>query len=294
MEQIRTQPRLPVETTLSVQYACDFLLRYMIQRVDHRMSTRPAVRIADSQLEISGVTMPQTLHGEVDHMHHHLPCTSFLKQPMPPQLIDKLTYTSCAYSRTFAMIADHVGNAHTRSAKNYIDISWLCMHCSKITGHLKVLRQQVSSLLFKKIFLWYMWILQALPTGTTPIQHKHTVYYASVYHLEPPLAGGGASPLLGGAGPSLLGGASLSSRESLAAAPKRRGGPSRGADGPSLAAPRGPPPQLGGASLAGASRAAGQPHLCQSSNMTALCCHVLYTMRTHMDMHICLQDSHSS
>ena len=129
-----------------------------------------------------------------------------------------------------------------------------------------------------------MSIVPALQTGTPPIQHEHTVYYVSVYHLEPPLAGGGTSPLLGGAGPSLLGGASLSSRVSLAAAPKRRGGPSRradgpsrGADGPSLAAPRGPPAQLEGASLAGASRAAGQPYLCQSSNcyMMALCCPAL-------------------
>ena len=102
------------------------------------------------------------------------------------------------------------------------------------------------------------------PTGQTPIQPRHTVYFGCIYHLEPPLAGGGASPRLGGAGPSLLGGASLSSRGSLAAAPKRRGGPSLGGGGPSLAVPRGPPPQLGGVSLAGASRAAGQVQTYQS------------------------------
>lgn len=114
-------------------------------------------------------------------------------------------------------------------------------------------------ILFKKCSMVHMSMLQAQPTGTTPVQHKHTVYSASVYHLAPPLAGGGAS--------GLLGGASLSSRGSLAAAPKRRGGPSRGAEGPSLAAPRGPPPQLEGASLAGASRAAGQPQSYQSSSL---------------------------
>ncbi|KAA6423649.1 MAG: hypothetical protein FRX49_06220 [Trebouxia sp. A1-2] len=95
-----------------------------------------------------------------------------------------------------------------------------------------------------------------------------------VYHLLPPLAGGGASLSLrnGAAGPSLLGGASLSAGASpLAAAPNRRGGPSLG--GPSrgaasLPAPRGPPPQLdGAASLAGASRAATQLTVASTANI---------------------------
>ena len=89
-----------------------------------------------------------------------------------------------------------------------------------------------------------------------------------IYHLDPPLAGGGGSVRLNGAGASLdgtslegpslgapsLGGASLlgASRSSLAAAPKRRGGPSLGASLESCLAGALEPLQLDGASRAAA------------------------------------------
>ena len=105
----------------------------------------------------------------------------------------------------------------------------------------------------------------AIATASSALQDSSTSAQSLVhiYHLVPPLAGGGGSVRLNGAGPSLegpslggpsLGGPSLlgASRSSRAAAPKRRGGPSLGASLESCLAGALEPPQLDGASRAAA------------------------------------------